>query len=90
MVERVDDRRGARRLAAAGVAAILATAAAPHALDAWRDRRLHQEQVRQQRIVEVKQREIACLERLGARLRPGMDVEAEIAACRRRAAAGAD
>ena len=75
------------KLLAAAVVAIFAVAFAPHALDAWRDYKQRGVQEEQKRVIEVKQREIACLERLAATLRPGADVDAEIERCRQAAAA---
>jgi hypothetical protein len=76
------------RLLAGGIAAILVTGFAPHALDIWRERGIERERAEQQRTIETKEREIACLERLAEEgIRPGTKVEAEIDRCRREAAA---
>ncbi|MDP8994685.1 MAG: hypothetical protein M3N07_06870 [Pseudomonadota bacterium] len=75
------------RLLVGGVAAILVTALAPHALDAWRAHRLRQQIDEQEQLIAQKQREIACLERLRATgLPPGASIEKEIERCRRAAA----
>jgi hypothetical protein len=79
------------RLLVGGVAAILIAALAPLAIGSWKENRREQliEEVRrvEERIVREKEREIACLERLRTSgLRQGMDVQAEIARCRREAA----
>lgn len=69
-------------LLGAGVAAILAVALAPEALEAWRERERRAEADEQLSVIEAKEREIACLEGIKARLAPGIDVKAEIARCR--------
>ena len=75
-----------KALLAAGVAGILLVALAPHARQAWDERRLRAEAEQRQLYIELKEREIACLERLAASGLPkGTDVEAEIARCRRHA-----
>lgn len=66
-----------------GVAAIVAAALAPHALDAWRSYRLERLQEERLRFIALKDREIACLEILASGLRPGVDVEAEVERCKR-------
>lgn len=68
---------------AGGVAAIFAAALAPYAGDAWREHQLRRHQAEQHRIIEEKQREIECLDRLAAK-DPGAirDVGAEIERCR--------
>lgn len=77
---------GRRKLLAAGVLAILAVALAPHARDAWRDRRLREDAAQRALYIELKEREIECLERLAASGLPKeMDVHREIDRCRRMA-----
>lgn len=71
-------------LLAAGVIAILAVALLPYARDAWQSYRLERMEEERQRFIALKEREIACLERLAERgLRPGVGVEAEIDRCKR-------
>ncbi|HEX8366791.1 MAG TPA: hypothetical protein VF603_16045 [Allosphingosinicella sp.] len=78
--------RHRKKLLGAGVAAIFAVAAAPLALQAWKERRAEAERTD---FIALKEREIACLERLAAGgLRKGADVQVEIDRCRREAAAG--
>ena len=73
-----------RKLLAAGIAGILAAASAPYLHDAWLDYRLRRAEARTALAIRLKEREIACLERLRASGLPeGMDVAAEIEACRR-------
>ena len=79
------------RLLVGSVAAILVAALAPLAIGSWqknrRERQAEDVSRVAERIVREKGREIACLERLRTGgLREGMDVEAEIARCRREAA----
>jgi hypothetical protein len=67
----------------AALLGILAVAFAPHARRAWQERRMRAEQARQERYVEMKEKEIGCLERLAASGLPkGIDIEAEIERCR--------
>ncbi|HYG30426.1 MAG TPA: hypothetical protein VD887_09445 [Allosphingosinicella sp.] len=78
--------RHRKKLLGAGIAAIVAVAVAPPALQAWKERRAEAERTD---FIATKEREIACLERLAAGgLRKGADVQAEIDRCRREAAAG--
>ena len=73
-----------KTLLAAGVAGIVAVAAAPHALEAWRASRVSAQEAERQLYIQLKEREIACLERLAASGLPKeMDVNAEIERCRR-------
>ncbi len=72
-----------KRLLAAGIAGIVAVAAAPHARDAWLRHRLGEDEAQRRLYVALKEREIDCLERLLAGGLPeGDDVEAEIGKCR--------
>lgn len=72
-----------RGLLVAGIAAVVAAALFPHAREAWEQRRLREAAAQRQLYVELKEREIACLERLRATGLPKhLDVTAEIARCR--------
>jgi hypothetical protein len=74
------------KLLAAGVLAIIAVALVPSAREAWRERSLRAEAEQRALYIDLKQREIACLERLAAGGLPkGMNVEAEIGRCRQMA-----
>lgn len=74
------------KLLVAGVVAILLFALVPYARQAWRERQLRAEEAQRAVYIELKEREIACLERLAASGLPkGMDVEREIDRCRRMA-----
>jgi hypothetical protein len=67
----------------AAILGIFAVAFAPYARRAWEERRMRAEQAGQERYVELKEKEIGCLERLAASGLPGeMDIEAEIERCR--------
>ena len=71
------------RLLAAGIAGIVLVALAPHALDLWRQSGAGERQAQRQVFIELKNREIECLERLASGgLARGADVQAEIARCR--------
>jgi hypothetical protein len=72
-----------KALLAAGVAAILGVAAIPHAQRAMEARRIAREGAQRALWIELKEKELACLERLRASGFPqGMDVGAEIERCR--------
>lgn len=71
------------KLLAAGILAIAAVALAPHASQLWEERAARQREEQRRLFIELKDREIACLERLAAGgLAKGADVQAEIARCR--------
>lgn len=71
------------KLLAAGIAGIALVALTPHALDLWRDWGAAERQAQRELFIELKNREIRCLERLASGgLAKGADVEAEIARCR--------
>ena len=72
-----------KKLLAAGLVGIALVAAAPHAQRMWQASAERDRQARRQLFIELKDREIACLERLvGGGLPKGTDVEAETARCR--------
>ena len=72
-----------RKLLAAGLTAIALVALAPHARDYWQKRDEAATQAQRALFIELKNREIACLERLASGgLAKGADVQAEIARCR--------
>lgn len=76
-----------KSLLAAGVAGILVGALAPEAARLWDEHRLRQAQEQRRLYIVLKEREIACLDRLAAGgLAKGADVEAEIGRCRALAA----
>lgn len=72
------------KLLAVGILGIAAVAGAPYARDAWREHQRDREREQVDRYIELKGRQIACLEQLRASGLPkGMDVMAEIERCRR-------
>jgi hypothetical protein len=72
-----------KTLLAAGIAAILGVAAVPHVQRAVEERRIAREGAQRALWIELKEKELACLERLRAGGFPeGMNVGAEIARCR--------
>ena len=72
-----------KTLLAAGVAAVLGVAAIPHAQRATEERRIAREGAQRALWIELKEKELACLDRLRASGFPeGMDVGAEIGRCR--------
>ena len=86
-VRTTDSRGGAmahrNKLLAAGVGAIALVALAPHARDYWEAREAADRQEQRALFIELKNREIACLERLASGgLAKGADVQKEIARCR--------
>jgi hypothetical protein len=71
------------KLLAAGIAGIALVALAPHALDLWKDQGAAERQSQREIFIELKNREIECLEQLASGgLSKGADVEVEIARCR--------
>lgn len=67
------------RLLAFSIAAVVVAAAAPYGWEAWR---AHRAESHYRAWLEQKDREIACLEALGAEGEvPGRDIDAEIARC---------
>jgi hypothetical protein len=72
-----------KSLLAAAVAAVLGVAAIPHVQRAMEERRIAREGAQRALWIELKEKELACLERLQASGLPeGMDVSAEIDRCR--------
>ena len=71
-----------KRLLAAGIAGILVVGLAPHARQAWDDYQLRRDEQARERFIALKEREIACLERLGAGNLEGVDVAAGIERCK--------
>ena len=70
-------------LLAAGIAAICGVAAIPHVQRAIEERRIAREGAQRALWIELKEKELACLDRLRASGLPeGMDVAAEIERCR--------
>jgi hypothetical protein len=75
--------RHRKKLLAAGVAAIVGVAAIPYAQKIAEERRIAREGVQRALWIELKERELDCLERLMASGLPaGMDVAREIDRCR--------
>ena|SRR5215217_2991355 len=75
--------RHRKKLLALGVAGIVAVAAAPYALEAWREREVRDDAAQAALWVDRKQQQLACLDRIVASGLPkGMNVEAEIMRCR--------
>lgn len=73
-----------KKLLAAGLVGIALVAFAPHAHRLWEERAERERDARLRLFIELKDREIACLERLVAGgAANGVDVEAEIERCRR-------
>ncbi|HYJ31316.1 MAG TPA: hypothetical protein VEW25_13375 [Allosphingosinicella sp.] len=71
------------RLLAAGIAGIALVALAPHARDLWEQSGAGERQAQRQLFIDLKNREIQCLERLASGgFAKGADVQAEIARCR--------
>jgi hypothetical protein len=71
------------KLLAAGIAGIALVALAPHARDLWEQSAEGERQAQRQLFIDLKNREIQCLERLASGgLAKGADVEAAIARCR--------
>ena len=71
------------KLLAAGIAAIALSALAPHAYRYWQESGIDARQAQRRFFIELKDREIACLERLASGgLAKDVDVKAEIARCR--------
>lgn len=72
------------KLLAAGLAGIAIVGLAPIARNHWEQRQARAAEEQQRLYIELKEREIACLERLAAGgLAKGANVEAEIERCRR-------
>ncbi|HEY0014078.1 MAG TPA: hypothetical protein VGB79_14645 [Allosphingosinicella sp.] len=75
--------RHKKTLLAAGVAAIVGVAALPYARQALEERRIARDGAQRALWIELKEKELACLERLQASGLPkGMDVGKELDRCR--------
>ena len=72
-----------KALLAAGIAAIAGVAAVPYVRQAIEERRIERDGAQRALWIELKEKELACLERLQASGLPeGMDVGKEIGRCR--------
>jgi|GEM_PF-4207942 len=73
-----------KKLLTAGIAGVALVALAPHAHRLWQETRERDREAQRLLFIELKNREIACLEALVADGLPkGADVQAEIERCRR-------
>lgn len=72
-----------KKLLAVGFGGIALVALAPHARELWNQRAERDREAQRQLFIDLKNREIACLERLASGgLKNGADVNAEIERCR--------
>jgi hypothetical protein len=75
--------RHRKKLLAAGVASVIGVAALPHARQALEERRIARDGAQRALWIELKEKELACLERLQASGLPeGLDVGKELDRCR--------